>query len=235
VLIDLGAGNCAKAQRLFPALQPAQYVAVDLDVALLEPALTAIQQRHPRLSVVGVGCDLARPLELPPVVGAGRLAFYPGSSIGNFDHAAAIALLARIRAAVQPDGWLLIGFDLCKSERWLRPAYDDALQVTAAFNRNVLRHVNRVLGSDFDLADWRHEVRCLPDRVQMHLQAQHAVSVHWADGARAFEAGEAIHTEDSFKYTVAGFTTMLERAGLHAVGCWTDPRQWFALMLARAP
>lgn len=233
-LVDLGAGNCQKAGRLFTALEPRRYVAVDISVEFLRNALDCLQREHPRTDMVGVGLDFSRELRLPPEAGDGpRTLFYPGSSIGNFTPEEAVAFLRRAREG-SPGSHLLIGVDLVKDKGVLDAAYDDALGVTAAFNRNVLVHVNRVLGSDFVLGDWRH-VAFFDEaaaRVEMHLQARCALTVRWPGGERRFAEGERIHTENSFKYTVEGFAALLHAAGYAHTRCWTDPRAWFAVFAA---
>lgn len=237
VLIDLGAGNCEKAAKLFGALQPAQYVALDISVEFLADALTGLQRQHPRIPMLGLGADLCAPLALPDAVSRGRrLFFYPGSSIGNFARDDALALLRRLRAAAQQGDGVLIGVDLYKDERLLVAAYDDALGVTAAFNRNVLRNVNARLGANFMLADWGHVASfdAGASRIQMHLQAVRDVEVHWPGGGRAFHEGERIHTEDSHKYRSDDFAAMLVEAGFSDPVCWTDPQRWFAVFHARA-
>jgi len=236
VLIDLGAGNCQKAARLFGSLQPAQYVALDISVDFLRGTLTSLQQQHPHIPMMGLGADLCATLDLPSSLRRGRrLFFYPGSSIGNFAPIEALALLQRLRgAAVRGDG-VLIGVDLRKDEPTLLAAYDDALGVTAAFNRNVLRNLNRIVGTDFSVDDWRH-VASFDDgasRIQMHLAATRDVTVSWPGGARRFAAGERIHTEDSYKYRPEAFALLLESAGFDDPVCWTDPGGWFAVFHAR--
>lgn len=238
VLIDLGAGNCQKAARLFGVLRPAQYVALDISVEFLRDTLAGLQQQHPQIPMMGLGADLCAPLALPAPIRQGRrLFFYPGSSIGNFAPDAALALLQRLRAAARRGDGVLIGVDLLKDEAQLVSAYDDALGVTAAFNRNVLRNVNRAIDANFALADWRHVASFdrQGSRIQMHLQAERDVEVHWTGGGRAFHAGERIHTEDSHKYRVEGFAALLEEAGFADPVCWTDARQWFAVFHARVP
>jgi len=236
VLIDLGAGNCAKAARLFPSLQPAQYVALDISVEFLRGTLSGLQQQHPQIPMLGLGADLCRPLDLPANVMRGRrLFFYPGSSIGNFAPIDALALLQRLRAAASHGDGVLIGVDLYKDVDTLVAAYDDVLGVTAAFNRNVLRNVNRIVGSDFALEDWRHAASFdrQASRIQMHLEAVRDVTVHWPEGERRFSAGERIHTEDSHKYRPEDFAILLEAAGFTDPVSWTDPRGWFAVFHAR--
>ncbi|AJG20365.1 L-histidine N(alpha)-methyltransferase [Cupriavidus basilensis] len=237
VLIDLGAGNCQKAARLFGSLQPAQYVALDISVEFLRGTLFCLQQQHPQIPMLGLGADLCVPLDLPPEVRSGRrLFFYPGSSIGNFAPAQAQALLQRLRAAAGRGDGVLIGVDLLKDEQALVAAYDDPLGVTAAFNRNVLRNLNRIVGSDFQLEDWRHVASFDREgaRIQMHLQAEREVTVRWAQGSRGFHAGEQIHTEDSYKYRPDDFAALLEAAGFVDPLWWSDPRGWFAVFHARA-
>ncbi|MEG2034512.1 MAG: L-histidine N(alpha)-methyltransferase, partial [Janthinobacterium sp.] len=156
-LIDLGAGNCAKAASLFPLLHPAQYVAVDISYDFLSESLSRLQQRFPHIEMTGLGLDFSSRLDLPDSVRAARrLFFYPGSSIGNFAPEQAIAFLRRLRASADGDGGLLIGVDLIKDDAILDAAYDDALGVTAAFNLNMLRHLNGLIGADFDVRAWRH-------------------------------------------------------------------------------
>jgi len=233
-LIDLGAGNCEKASRLFTSLQPRRYVAVDISVEFLRQALGALQREHPALDLVGVGQDFSRELRLPPEAGDGpRTIFYPGSSIGNFTPAEALAFLRRVRAG-SPGANLLIGVDLVKDRSTLELAYDDPLGVTAAFNLNVLRHVNRLLGSDFDIADWHHVALFneAQSRIEMHLEARRAVDARWPGGERRFAASERIHSENSYKYSVESFDRLLREAGFAHARCWTDERQWFAVFCA---
>jgi len=234
VMIDLGAGNCAKAARLFGRLAPRRYVAVDISVDFLRDSLQRLQPEHPAMQMVGVGLDFSAHLQLPERLVDGRgLVFYPGSSIGNFSPTEALRLLRDARATAA-GGALLIGVDLVKPVATLEAAYDDELGVTAAFNLNLLNHLNRLLGADFRVRDWQHVAHfdTVHSRIQMHLQARHAVTAHWNGGQREFAAGERIHTENSAKWSVAGFEALLREAGFGAVRHWTDPQGWFAVFLA---
>ena len=243
-LIDLGAGNCAKAARLFASLCPAQYVPVDISIDFLRDTVESLQQRFPEIAMLGVGMDFSESLELPEsVIAARRLFFYPGSSIGNYTPEQALAYLQRIHAAVGDDtgnrsgeGGLLIGVDLIKDHALLDAAYDDALGVTAAFNLNMLRHLNLLLGADFDVRQWQHRGFFNPaeSRIEMHLEARAALTVTWQGGGRNFAQGERIHTENSYKYSRQGFASLLERAGFKVRHCWTDPQQWFMVCHASA-
>lgn len=235
-LVDLGAGNCRKAVSLFPWLRPRRYVAVDISADYLRATLAALQAEHPAMEVLGVGMDFTRSLALPEEVGPGpRTLFYPGSSLGNFDPDEAQAFLARMHRAAQ-GGALILGMDLVKDAAVLERAYDDALGVTAAFNLNMLRHLNRVAGTDFELADWRHRARwnAAASRIEMHLEARRALRVRWPGGGRSFEAGETLHTENSYKTTVEACTRRLQAAGWQGVRAWTDPQGAFAVFSARA-
>ena len=234
-LVDLGAGNGVKAAGWLASLQPRAYVAVDISVAYLRESLAGLQRQHPALPMLGLGLDFAAGLVLPPEVGEGpRLMFYPGSSIGNFTPEEALGFLQSVRQQSQGGG-LLIGVDLVKPKPLLDLAYDDPLQVTAAFNRNLLRRLNALLGCDARVEDFDHvaffdEAR---QRVEMHLQARRPVRLAWPGGERAFDAGERIHTENSCKYTEAGFATVLREAGFADVRCFTDPQRWFGVYTAR--
>ena len=234
-LVDLGAGNCAKAATLFALLEPARYVAVDISVDFLRDALRRLQREHPQIAMAGLGQDFATTLEVPNelIDGMRPVFFYPGSSIGNFTRPEALALLARVRER-SDGGGLLIGVDLVKPREALEAAYDDALGVTAAFNRNVLQHLNRLIGSDFDPRQWRHVAffNEAEARIEMHLEARESLAVTWPGGGRHFAAGERLHTETSCKYTVDGFTSLLVEAGFATTRHWIDERGWFAVFWA---
>ena len=236
-LIDLGAGNCEKAARMFGALHPAKYVAVDISVEFLKQALTSLQRQNPDLPMLGLGMDFSSNLALPPEVGEGsRLFFYPGSSIGNFTPADALLFLKQIHSACKGQGGLLIGVDLVKSSTVLQAAYDDALGVTAAFNRNMLLHINKLLGSDFNINQWQHRAlfNTQLSRIEMHLDALEDLTVRWPGGERKFAIGEGIHTENSYKYTVDSFTQLLKNAGFQTVKPWQDAHQQFCVLWAKS-
>jgi L-histidine N-alpha-methyltransferase len=235
-LVDLGAGNCVKATRLFPLLEPSRYVAVDISVDFLHDALRRVQREYPQLDVVGLGQDFSSKLDLQDDVIDGRAVFfYPGSSIGNFTPVEALAFLKRVREQAQGGG-LLIGIDLVKPSATLEAAYDDAIGVTAAFNLNILRQINRLIGSDFQPEEWKHVAlfNAAVSRVEMHLEARQDLTVRWPGATRAFRAGERLHTENSYKYTVANFEALLEEAGFAHATHWTDERGWFGVFWAPA-
>jgi len=233
-LLDLGAGNCAKAASLFGVLRPRRYVAIDISVDFLRATLHSLQRQHPALPMVGVGMDFSGRLALPAELHDGpALVFYPGSSIGNFDPDAALALLRQVHA-LAAGGALLIGVDRVKDSATLEAAYDDPLGVTAAFNLNLLRHLNRLTGSDFAPREWRHVAlfNTQASRIEMHLEARQALTVRWPGGERAFSAGERLHTENSYKWLPADFQALLHDAGFRQVQATTDERVWFSVFLA---
>ncbi len=233
-LIDLGAGNCEKALSLFGVLQPTRYVAVDISAEYLRGVLLRSQREHPGVAMVGVGADFSAQLSLPSSVHQGAsLVFYPGSSIGNFAPDAALRFLQQAHKLAH-GGALLIGVDLAKDPAVLEPAYDDALGVTAAFNLNVLSHLNRLLGSDFDLTEWKHVAFFDREhsRIEMHLEAKRRLVVQFQGHERHFEAGERVLTEYSYKWDRDRFAALLRQAGFADVKIWTDEQGWFAVMLA---
>ncbi len=233
-LVDLGAGNGEKAARLFGDFGVQRYVAVDISVEFLRAALAALQRQHPALAMIGLGQDFSARLQMPAgVLDGPALLFYPGSSIGNFTPDEALRLLRQMRE-LSAGGALLIGVDLVKPAARLQAAYDDALGVTAAFNLNLLRHLNRLLGADFVLREWQHVALFdnAHSRVEMHLQARQDLMVRWPGGERHFAAGECIHTENSYKWQRADFEALLRDAGFARVRSWTDEQADFAVMLA---
>jgi dimethylhistidine N-methyltransferase len=235
-LIDLGAGNCAKAAALIPHLKPKQYVPVDISVDFLRDAASQVQASFPTLDIVGVGMDFSSALSLPDVVQThDRVFFYPGSSLGNFSPAEALHFLQQIsdRAQGSASG-LLLGIDLVKDAAVLEAAYDDAAGVTAAFNKNVLLNINEQLGADFDLRQWQHVAlfNSKESRIEMHLQATTDNTVHWTGHQRHFKAGERIHTENSYKYTLDSMSALLKQAGFGHVQHWADTQGWFGVFWA---
>jgi dimethylhistidine N-methyltransferase len=240
--IDLGAGNCEKAGRLLGPMGAGRYVAVDISVDFVRQALDVLQRQHPSLPMAGLGVDFSGGLQLPAELALDpaqpRVLFYPGSSIGNFTPEQALNFLRNLHAGCGSavGSGLLIGVDLLKDPAELEAAYDDALGVTAAFDLNLLLHINRLVGSNFAVRDWRHLSRFNAplSRVEMHLQARHAVTVQWPGGQRQFAAGETIHTENACKWTVPDFAALLRAAGFAKTQAWTDPAERFAVFWAQA-
>jgi len=226
--VDLGAGDCCKAQGWIPFLKPTRYVAVDIAAHEIARSLERLAPDFPGLELVGLATDFSRALDFSDVLDdSPALFFYPGSSIGNFTPAEAVRFLAGIRSqcAPRPGSALLIGVDGKKDKAALDAAYDDALGVTAAFNLNVLRHLNARFGFDFDVAGFQHVgfYNEAEGRIEMHLESRREQVVRIDGNERRFLAGERIHTENSYKYHAAEFEALLREAGFTAVRRWVAP------------
>ena len=233
VLIEFGSGSSRKTETLLRALDKlAAYVPIDVSPSALEDARMRLAARFPALRVYPVvgdfGADLVFPADLAE---RPRLGFFPGSTIGNFEPAEAAGLLASMARVLGAGSRLIIGVDLRKATTTLLPAYNDAAGVTAAFNMNLLVRANRELGADFELDGFAHEAIFNSDesRVEMHLISQRRQSVSLLGEHFAFKAGETIHTENSHKYTMADFATLVRRAGWQPGRIWTDPEQLFSV------
>lgn len=236
LLVEPGGGSCAKVRILLEGLRPCAYVPMDISREHLWMAAEATAADYPWLEVHAACTDFTRVMEIPPSAPEGpRLAFFPGSSIGNFDPAGAIGFLATVAEVVGQGGWLLIGVDLKKDKAILDAAYNDAAGVTAAFNLNLLERINRELGADFDLPAWRHRAFYDPHkgRIEMHLESLTAQTVKLAGRSFEFAAGETIHTENSYKYAVDEFRALAGRAGFVPEAVWTDPQDLFSVQLFR--
>ncbi len=234
-LIDLGAGNCHKAESLFNSLKPSSYLAIDFSVEYLQDALAKIQGKYPHIQMQCMGMDFSKQLSIPDsITKTKRTFFYPGSSIGNFLQSEALNLLSQIKQQAH-DGSLLIGVDLMKEDSVLLAAYDDPLKVTAAFNLNILRSINSHLGSNFRVEQFRHIVKInhAENRVELYLEALEDLSVMWPGNSRTFKKGELIHTENSHKYTIESIKELLKNAGFEKTQIWTDPNDYFAVIYAQ--
>lgn len=236
VLLDLGAGNCAKASQLFNSINPKEYLALDISKDFLELAIADLQKRFPHIQMAAQVCDLSQPLSFSNLEDKIKIFFYPGSSIGNFTPNQVSSFFENIASICNGSGGLLIGVDLVKDSDILQRAYDDSLGITAAFNLNVLKHVNRIINSDFDVSDWEHHAvfNQKQSRIEMHLRAKRNLVVTWPSQSINFKAGEMIHTENSYKYTKASFSDLLIQAGFDDVHIWTDPKEMFMVCYAKA-
>lgn len=246
-IAELGAGSAEKTRLLLRVAAEQQhgvtYEPIDVSPTALAIARQRIQRDIPGVRVTPYVADYTRgnghALDLESTTGdERRLVLYIGSSIGNFEPEEAGGLLYRVRASLMPEDGLLLGVDLVKDVEILQAAYDDAAGVTAAFNRNVLRRINRELGGNFDLNAFHHEAHWNPgeSRMEMHLgsRKRQCARIALLDLAVDFEEDETIHTENSYKYEAGQAESMLERAGFEVADRWTDPREWFAVILARA-
>jgi L-histidine Nalpha-methyltransferase len=241
-IVELGAGSADKTRLLLLAVLKRQrsvvYEPVDVSASALEAACDRIEREIPAVQVAPRVIDYTRDLELGPAgVGERRLVLYIGSSIGNFEPEEAIRLLRRVRARLHPGDGMLLGVDLIKDPRMLLAAYNDAAGVTAAFNLNLLTRLNRELSADFDPGLFAHRAiwNNAASRIEMHLECLARHTVHFAalDLEVHFEAGETIHTENSYKFPPGAAEAMLSTAGFTPTATFTDPRGHFAVCLSQ--
>ena len=234
LVIEYGCGASVKTHKLMAALEdPAGIVAVDISEPALRDSAERLRGAFPGLFVSAVVADFTDPegVPLPACDPRKRVVFFPGSTIGNFTRSEARAFLARQADLVGTGGGLLVGVDLKKDPRVLEAAYDDARGVTAAFNLNVLAHINRELGADFDLDAFEHCAlyRDPPGRIEMWLVANRDQRVRLRDKVFTIAKGEGICTEHSAKYSVTEFRGMAWSAGFSLDRVWTDSRGWFSV------
>ena len=238
-LVEYGSGAGVKIRLLLDALShPAAYVPIDISHEQLARVSSELAGSYPGVAIRPLCADYTLPLSVPHLPEHDRrLAFFPGSTIGNFHPAEAAAFLRRIRRTVGPGGMLLLGVDRRKDAATLNAAYDDREGVTAAFNLNVLRRINRELNADFDPSRFRHRAffNETAGRVEMHLQATVAHDVEVGGTRISFARGETIWTESSYKYDRDQLATMAAAAGFEIDRLWTDAgdRFWVALLIAR--
>ena len=229
-LVEFGAGSLQKVGILLDAMtSPRRYVPIDISSDYLTAMAAQLGRRYPGLSVKPHIADFTQPICLPAPQGR-RVGFFPGSTIGNFERAEAIAFLRRAAALLKGSG-LLIGADLVKDPAMLHAAYNDAAGITAAFNKNILARANREADADFDLEAFAHYAFYEPrlQRVEMHLVSLERQRVGVAGVDIGFEEGETIHTENSHKYTIEGFRELTRQAGFVPRAVWCDPAQLFSI------
>jgi dimethylhistidine N-methyltransferase len=238
-VIEYGCGSSDKIRTLLDALDsPAEYWAIDISRDHLLASADAIGRDYPDLGVNAVVADFAGALELPDQMAGRKLAFFPGSTIGNQTPLEAEAFLTGVRGVVGDAGALLIGVDLKKDLGRLTRAYNDAAGHTADFNLNLLHRMRAELGAELDPDGFEHMAFFDPDqsRIEMHLAAKGAQTIRLGGQAFAFADGETIHSENSYKYDIAGFQALAARAGFKAQQCWTDANDLFSIhFLTSAP
>lgn len=237
-LVELGSGSSVKTRILLDHLrEPAVYVPVDICRAHLLHTVESLAERYPRLQVSPVSADFTEPFDLPETVSDALrcVVYFPGSTIGNFSEDAAAELLQQISDLCGPGGGLLIGIDLKKDAAVLEAAYNDASGVTAEFNLNILRRINRELDADFDLDAFRHKAvhNAEAGRMEVSLVSRMEQTVVMGDDCFEFEAGEEICTEHCHKYDLSEFAKRTEQAGLRVTNHWTDERNHFAVLFAQ--
>lgn len=236
VLVEFGAGSASKTSELLGHAVLSEYIAIDISGEFLRESIASLQARFPHIPMRPVEADFLRPIRLPEAVRQrGGVGFFPGSTLGNLSEAAAVDLLRSFGDALGSDAILLLGVDLLKDKAILLPAYDDSQGITARFNLNLLRRINRELHADIPVSAFRHEVRWNGElsRIEMHLLAQRDLQFRIADRAFSMRAGETIHTENSYKYTARDIGLLLRAGGWNTTRLWTDPGGYFAVLCAR--
>jgi L-histidine Nalpha-methyltransferase len=233
-LIEFGSGASQKVRILLRALdRPAAYVPVDISREHLREAAISLAEDFPSVPVVAVCADYTRPFTLPMLPGATgkRVGFFPGSTIGNFEPDAAVAFLANYANVLGQGGEMLIGVDLKKDPEILDAAYNDRAGVTAAFNLNLLDRINRELDGDLDIDRFEHVAfyREAEGRVEIYIRSQADQQAQISGRRFRFAAGELIHTEYSYKYSVREFRSLAADAGFRPVDTWTDPAELFSV------
>jgi dimethylhistidine N-methyltransferase len=234
VLIEYGSGNSRKVRILLDTLEGnVTYLAIDISKGHLRAAASDLAESYPGLEVIAVCADYTRPFPLPETDGSlgHRAVFFPGSTIGNFSPEQALSFLRTTARQVGPGGSLLIGVDLKKDNRILHAAYNDVEGVTAAFNLNLLARINREMDADFDLAAFRHQAYYNAEggRIEMHLVSLKPQTVQLNGSRIRFDEGETIHTENSYKFSIAEFQQIARQAGFQPVQVWTDSDNLFSL------
>lgn len=231
-IVEFGAGALKKVRLLLDVLDsPCGYTPVDISGDYLMEVVHALAADYPNLTLRPLVGDFTAALAIPPLPDVRlRAGFFPGSTIGNFTPSAALGLLTRMRLALRGGG-LLIGVDLVKDPARLHAAYNDSAGITAAFNKNLLVRANREVGADFDLAAFAHYAPYNPvaQRIEMYLVSLQRQRVHLQGQVFDFAAGEAVHTEDSHKYTVQAFQALAVRAGFSPRAVWCDDEGLFSL------
>jgi dimethylhistidine N-methyltransferase len=233
-LLELGSGSGVKTRLLLDRLEsPASYIPVDVARRQLLDCSAQLTRDYPGLPVLPVCADYTKQFVLPELPSNSRqtVAFFPGSTIGNFEPHEAAQFLRRMARLCQPEGGLLVGVDLKKDPDVLKAAYDDVEGVTAEFNLNLLARANRELEADFNIDSFEH---CAfyneaVGRIEMHLVSRRPQVVHVSGQAFSFAEGESIVTEYSYKYSLDQFSHLAAGAGLATLRCWTDEHSWFCL------
>ncbi|NIB38632.1 L-histidine N(alpha)-methyltransferase [Pseudomaricurvus alkylphenolicus] len=236
-VVEYGAGSLVKIRLLLRHMsQIERFIPIDIAGEHLENAADDLRQEFPKVTVEPMAADFTAELNMPGLNGAKRMAFFPGSTIGNFSPQFAQTFLQRVRSSLGPGALLLIGVDTKKSANMLHKAYNDSEGVTRKFNLNILTHINRELDADFDTEYFDHYAFYNPTegRIEMHLISQKAQTVSIGDQRFYFDSGESIHTENSHKYTPEQFLQLAQGAGWRSVRKWVAGEQLFTVFLLRA-
>ena len=240
-LIEFGSGSSCKTRLLIAAALDRQerleYVPIDISADFLAASSQTLLTDYPQLHVTAIAAEYNDGIHAIPDHDCPRLILFLGSNIGNFDEQEAIEFLSRVRSEMSPDDRLLMGADLLKNPNVIEPAYNDPEGVTAAFNKNLLRRINDELGGEFHLDQFDHHAPFRTDRSRIEMwlvsRAEQTVNISALNKSYKFAAGEGIHTENSHKYSHAALKAISRGAGLEITDAWTDPDEWFAVLLLK--
>ncbi|MBM3528894.1 MAG: L-histidine N(alpha)-methyltransferase [Alphaproteobacteria bacterium] len=231
-LVEFGAGSCTKTRILLSAAKVAAYVPVDISGEFLNAQADVLRREYPDIAMLPVAADFTAPFDLPAEAAAmPRTGFFPGSTVGNFEPHEAAAFLRHAGRILSPGAALIVGVDLVKDTELLNRAYNDAEGVTAQFNLNLLARINRELGARFDLSAFEHHAFFNRERsrIEMHLASLKRQRVSVCGARIDFRAGETIHTENSYKYTLESFGALVRGAGWTTAAVWTDDEKLFSV------
>jgi L-histidine N-alpha-methyltransferase len=236
-LVEFGSGASTKTRIVIRAVRPSAYVPIDISGEFLRDAAAEIAGEFPDVAVHPLEGDFMRTIALPPTVAAaGKLGFFPGSTIGNMVAGTSVDLLRAMKATLGTGAWLLLGLDRAKDPAELVRAYDDPQGVTAAFNLNLIERINRELDGDIPVEAFRHKIvwNEARSRIEMHLEAVRDVRFGVDGLGFTMKGGETIHTENSHKYGIRDARFMLHAGGWTIEREWSDADERFTIMLARA-
>lgn len=236
VLVEFGSGSSAKTPILLDAMRPSAYLPIDISADFLSASAGALGAAYPDIEILPLAGDFTQEIILPKRLDGPFTGFFPGSTIGNLSHAAAVDLLRAFRATLGGEATLVIGIDTRKDPGLLKAAYDDAAGITAQFNLNLLHRINRELGGTIDIAAFVHRIRWNNDlgRIEMHLECTEDLAFHICGRRFTMRRGETIHTENSYKYTVEETRLLARAAGWEPIVTWTDSAAMFGLHVWRA-
>mgnify|MGYP000524740164 FL=1 len=237
LIVEPGAGSCKKIEYLLEALHPSVYVPQDVSAEFLKQSAQRLSNEYSWLDVVPVASDFSDPIEIPERLQSLRkYAFYPGSTIGNFEPEDALNFLKQMRQLVGDNGGMIIGVDLHKDNEILHAAYNDKKGITAQFNLNTLSHINDILDADFNIKEFEHVAlyNSKKQRIEMYLKSLKSSAYDVLGETVTFEKGELVHTEHSYKYTIEGIASLAQNSGFLLKHSWTDKKDLFSVNYLQA-
>lgn len=237
LIVEPGAGSCKKIEYLLEALHPSVYVPQDVSAEFLKQSAQRLSNEYPWLDVVPVASDFSDPIEIPErLQDLRKYAFYPGSTIGNFEPEDALTFLKQMRQLVGNTGGMILGVDLHKDDDILHAAYNDKKGITAEFNLNTLAHINEILDATFNISEFEHVAlyNATQQRIEMYLKSLKNSTYDVLGETVTFEKGELVHTEHSYKYSIEGIAALAQDSGFLLKHSWTDEKDLFSVNYLQA-